>query len=213
MWSSEEPCVVELITAEDLMKKLVYTATNPVKDHLVERVHQWPGPKFVQALRSGTVMRAKRPRHFFRQNGTMPESVELKLGLPENFPNREEFLAELERRIAAEEERITSERRKTGRGVVGRSRILRQSWRDTPTSFDERRGLRPRVAAGNKWARIAALQRNKEFGRAHKSSRLNWLAGIPTVFPFGTYWLKRFANVPVEPAPPFPRFKFDDDFE
>jgi putative transposase len=38
-WSSEQVCVVHLVEREDVMNKLVYTATNPVKDHLVERVH------------------------------------------------------------------------------------------------------------------------------------------------------------------------------
>jgi hypothetical protein len=26
-----------------VMRKLVYVATNPVKDRLVEKVHHWPG--------------------------------------------------------------------------------------------------------------------------------------------------------------------------
>jgi hypothetical protein len=34
-------CVVRLVDPADVMRKLVYTATNPVKDHLVERVHYW----------------------------------------------------------------------------------------------------------------------------------------------------------------------------
>lgn len=31
---------MRLLDCEDVMNKLVYTATNPIQDHLVERVHQ-----------------------------------------------------------------------------------------------------------------------------------------------------------------------------
>ena len=34
MWSSEQTCVVKLVDREAMIDKLVYTATNPVQDHL-----------------------------------------------------------------------------------------------------------------------------------------------------------------------------------
>jgi hypothetical protein len=37
MWSSEQTCVVKLVDREAVIDKLVYTATNPVADHLVDR--------------------------------------------------------------------------------------------------------------------------------------------------------------------------------
>lgn len=200
-WSSEEPCVVEMITAEDLLDKLVYIATNPVKDGLVEKVHHWPGPQFLRALLSGKPMRASRPKHFFRAEGPMPEEVSLALGMPEDFEGKEGFLAELERRVALVEEEHARERMRTGRRVVGRRTILRQSWRASPTSHEPRRNLRPRVAAKSKWTRIAALQRNKQWEAEYKQARLLWLAGFEVEFPYGTYWLKRFANVPIKLSP------------
>jgi hypothetical protein len=36
-------CVVHLVDVADVMHKLVHVATNPVKDRLVDKVHQWPG--------------------------------------------------------------------------------------------------------------------------------------------------------------------------
>ncbi len=201
LWSTEEPCVVEVVAAEDLLNQLVYIATNPVKDGLVEKVHHWPGPKFVQALLSGRPIKAKRPRHFFREDGPMREVVELSLGLPEDFPERAAFLAELERRIAEVEENCARERMQSGRRVLGRRSILRQSWRDTPTSREPRRNLRPRVAARNKAERLATLRRNKEWQLEYRSTRLLWLAGFDVEFPHGTYWLARFAGARVKPPP------------
>jgi len=203
LWSTEEPCIVEPVAAEDLLNQLVYIATNPVKDGLVDKVHHWPGPKFVQALLSGRPIKATRPRHFFREDGPMPAELELQLGLPDEFPEKAAFLAELERRIAEVEEQCARQLIESGRRVMGRRCILRQSWRDTPTSREPRRSLRPRVAARDKADRIATLHRNREWDAEYRSARLLWLAGFDVEFPYGTYWLRRFARVPVKPPPKF----------
>ena len=128
----------------------------------------------------------------------MPDEVELELGLPEDFEGKAEFLAELTRRIALVEQRCANERMASGRRVVGRRTILRQSWRDSPTTFEPRRNLRPRVAAKSKWVRIAMLQRNKQWEADYRRARKMWLAGFDVMFPHGTYWLRRFANVRIE---------------
>jgi putative transposase len=201
LWSSEEPCVVEVMSRSDLLDKLVYIATNPVKDNLVERVHHWPGPNFLKALLTGKGIKACRPKHFFSEHGSMPPEVELVLKLPDHMEGKAEFLAELRARIADVEEKHASERRRTGGRVLGRRRVLRQSWRDSPTSCRSHRGLRPRVAARDIWRRVMTLQRNKEWLAAYRDARADWLAGVSTEFPFGTYWLRRFANVRVKPPP------------
>jgi hypothetical protein len=41
-WASEQVCVVRLVDREAVMDKLLYTATNPVQDHLVDQVQHWP---------------------------------------------------------------------------------------------------------------------------------------------------------------------------
>jgi hypothetical protein len=81
--------------------------------------------------------------------------------------------------------------------VLGRRAVLAQSWRDHPTTREPRRNLRPHVAGRSKWARIEALLRNRAFAREYASARERWRNGIPAVFPPGTYWLQRFASVPV----------------
>jgi REP element-mobilizing transposase RayT len=202
LFSSVAPSVVEVVTREALLDKLVYTATNPVKDGLVDKVHHWPGPKFLKALLTGKPMKARRPKHFFREDGPMPPEVELVLKLPDHFEGKAEFLAELRRRIAEVEEACAGQRRATGRRVVGRSCILRQSPRSSPTSREPRRNLNPRVASRSAWERIAALQRNKEWEAEYRAARKRWIAGEPAVFPFGTYWLRRHAAVPVRPPEP-----------
>jgi len=81
-WSCEQTCVVKLVDREAVIDKLVYTATNPVQDHLVDLVHHWPGVNGLGALLTGRPLRATRPLHFFRPDGPMPEAVELPLTVP-----------------------------------------------------------------------------------------------------------------------------------
>ena len=75
--------------------------------------------------------------------------------------------------------------------------MLRQSWRESPTSREPRRGLRPTIAARNLWARLEAIQRKREFVAAYRAARAALLVGTPIPFPFGTYWMRRFVNVEV----------------
>jgi len=196
-WSSEQTCVVKLVGREAVIDKLVYTAVNPVQDHLVERVHHWPGVNGLVALLAGRPLRATRPLHFFRPDGPMPDALELPLTLPAELGPAAAVISELRDRVRAVELECAAERARTGRHVLGRRAVLAQSWRDHPASVEPRRSLRPQVATRNKWARIEALLRNRAFVVEYASARERWRDGIPAVFPLGTYWLQRFASVPV----------------
>jgi putative transposase len=199
LWSSEPPCLLRLIDPADVLDKIVYAATNPVKDGLVERVHHWPGVNGLSALLNDRPLVARRPTHFFRANGKMPAEVVLELVIPPELGDPDEVRRTLRERVAAEEARLASERQREGRRVLGRRAILRQSWRACPTTDAPRRGLRPRIAARSHWSRLEALGRNRAFVAAYRTARGDWLRGLDTVFPAGTYWLHRFANVPVAP--------------
>jgi hypothetical protein len=197
LWSSEQVCVVKLVGREAVIDKLVYTAANPVQDHLVDRVHHWPGVNGLGALLAGRCLRATRPWHFFRPNGPMPEVLEMRLTIPPELGPEAEVLAELRDRVRAVEVECEAERQRTGGRVLGRRAVLAQSWRGQPTSREPRRTLRPRVATRSKWARIEALMRNRAFVVDYACARERWREGAPVAFPPGTYWLRRFAYVPV----------------
>jgi len=196
-WAAGQTSVVRLIDTEDVLAKLVYIATNPVKDDLVERVHHWPGINGYRALINGKTLRATRPRHFFRAEGPLPDVVEIQLTIPSELGDRDEILRCFEERVAQFEERTKRERAAANRSVMGRRAILCQSWKAAPTTFEPRRVLNPRVAARSLWSRIEALVRNKAFVRAYQAARAAWRDGLPAEFPVGTYWLRRFANVPI----------------
>jgi REP element-mobilizing transposase RayT len=200
-WSADAPSVVRLVDREDVMRSLTYVATNPVNDHLVERVHHWPGVNGYVSLLANRRLVARRPRHFFREDGPMPEEVTMYLTIPPELGPRDEIVRDLEERVTAVERQLADERNRTGRRVIGRRNVKLQDWRDSPETFEKRRGLKPTVKAKNKWARIEALQRNKAFVVAYRVARRLWLAGFETCFPPGTYWLRRFAGVRVGDVP------------
>jgi hypothetical protein len=189
--------VVRLVEPADVMHKLVYVATNPVKDRLVEKSHHWPGVHGLAALLGGHTLHATRPRHFFRSTGPMPAAVTLNLALPPELGDLQQLRAELRERVTAAEAAMATERMRTGTRVLGRRNILRQSWRDGPASRPPRRNLRPLFAARNPLARLEALRRHREFLVAYREARTCWIGGNAIPFPVGTYWLRRFAHVPL----------------
>jgi REP element-mobilizing transposase RayT len=196
-WSSVQPSVVVLGNREDVIRKLVYTANNPVKANLVDRIDHWPGVNGIRELLEQRELVIARPRHFFRAHN-LPDTVTLRLVVPPELGDKDVFLAEVRERVYEEEARLRAERLRTGTRIVGRSQIRKQSWRGYPNTPASRGGLKPRFAVIDRSARIEALERERLFLAEYRHARKAWRDGITTPFPSGTYWLRRFANVPIE---------------
>jgi REP element-mobilizing transposase RayT len=203
-WSSEQTSVVRLVDPSDVLDKMAYALTNPVKAALVEKAHHWPGITSLSALTHGKPLIASRPTHFFREDGAMPDVVSLHLARPQGFKDLSQsaFAALVLERIVASEQTAATDRRRTGAQVMGRRAVMQQKWSARPSSREPRRQLNPRVAARSKWSRIEALLRNRAFRDAYAAAREALVAGIrDVVFPAGTYWLRRFTQAICAPAP------------
>lgn len=203
-WSSEQTSVLRLVDPNDVLDKMVYALTNPVKDNLVAKVTDWPGVNAFDAITSSASITASRPDHFFREDGPMPASATLTFGRPPEFKDmaQEEFVGMLRSRVENAEIDAEAKRKVTGAHVLGQRGVLEQDWRGSPIGQEPRRELNPRIAAKDKWSRIEALQRNKEFGNRYKAAFDAFRRGIKDVFfPAGTYWLRRFAAAICEPWP------------
>lgn len=195
-WANEQTSVVQLVDESDVLDKMIYALTNPVKDQLVEKAIDWPGASSLLALLTGKEITAYRPKHFFRKDGSMPEKVTLKFHRPKGYEHlsQGEWAALVMKRIAEVERKAREERR--GGRVLGVKAILRQRPTDRPDTQEPRRELSPRVAAKNKWRRVEAILRNKVFQLAYAKAREAFKRGVAdVVFPAGTYWLARFAGV------------------
>ena len=113
-------------------------------------------------------------------------------------PDREtnnEYSKLLRDRVGEAEEKAATERREKGIKLLGRRGVLQQHWNSRPGTRAPRRGLSPRVACKNTWARVEALQRNQAFIDRYREARADHLAGREAIFPAGTWWLHRFAGV------------------
>lgn len=64
--------------------------------------------------------------------------------------------------------------------VVGRAAVIKQHKNAKPTGREPSRGMSPRAACKNKWARIEALQRKKA---QYREARAEKIAGRNVVFP------------------------------
>ncbi|HVV16449.1 MAG TPA: hypothetical protein VHH90_04530 [Polyangia bacterium] len=203
-WSSEQTSVVRLVDPDDAVDKMTYALTNPVKDGLVDRAHEWPGVTSLEAVLHDRPLTAWRPKHFFREEGPMPDNVSLSFARPPGFEHMQtpEFTQLVAGRVHQVEEMAALERRRTGVSILGRRGVLQQRWSDRPGTREPRRQLDPRFAARSKWSRIEAVLRNRAFRDAYIAARASFIAGVKDVwFPAGTYWLRRFANALCAPIP------------
>jgi hypothetical protein len=196
-WSSEAPSIVRLEDRQAVIDAIVYTALNPVKDGLVARVRDWPGVNGLHALLERRSLRARRPRHFFRPDGPMPNEVALELRVPHELGDSGKLRDEIRARVVATESRLAEERRLSGRRVVGARAVLRQCWSEAPATSAPRRTRQPRTSARHLASWLLARILAREFLCAYRAARERWIDGRGAVFPAGTYWLHRFAGVRV----------------
>jgi REP element-mobilizing transposase RayT len=202
-WSSEPTSVVHMVESDDILNKMVYAFTNPTAADLVESVEEWPGVTTFQATLSGGHITATRPKHFFREDSGMPEVVSLQIARPHGFEDltQTEWANLVTERVRAKEADHRLRRADKGITVPGRAKILEQNPFHSPESHAPRFQMSPRVAARNKWARIETLLRNRDFIEKYRDAFLRHMDGLANVlFPFGTFWMRKFAKVACEAA-------------
>ena len=202
-WATEQPSAVYLVEAQDRFRKLVYVLANPVADHLVEHVADWPGACSLGLHLSGRTITVKRPRGFFHAHGKMPAEVTLHVERPEGFESLtdEEWTAKLAEAVRGEEKRARDDRAARGTRVLGRKAVLRAEPTDAPRSIEPRTKLRPSIACRDKSRRRWELERLRAFRRARRAALLRFIADeTDVVFPHGTYRIRSIFLV--APRPP-----------
>jgi putative transposase len=191
-WSTEPPTYTWLVDPSDVFDKLLYCLLNPVSDHLVDSVGNWPRASS-WALLGGREVVVQRPRMYLRACGVMPETVTLKLAVP---PRVGLTLAGWCVRVhdaVQGRERELRERRLANRiDILGRKAVRAASAFDSPKTSAPRRTIRPLVASKDMWRRILALDEIVRFRRAYVEARARFVEGMRDVlFPTGTFALLR----------------------
>ena len=134
----------------------------------------------------------------------MPDEVSLTLtrpGILLEFDD-DELFEKLTAAVREVEQRVQNELRAKGQRFMGVRKLAKQVWNRAVTTFEERFGVKPNVAASSKWLRLAQLQRDRRWEREYAAARELWLRGEIVVFPAGTYWLRCFAGAAVAQHPP-----------
>ena len=207
LWSSDPTSVVELVEPQDILDKTAYALANPVAAGLVATAEEWPGVNSFQAMVANQPLNATRPKHFFRPKGGQPESVTLPMARPREFADlsHDQWVQLITDRVREHEARHRQQREQAGRQFLGRKAVLEQDPLASPKSEDPHFNLNPRVAAKNKKTRIQTLRRNSGFLSRYRQAFKDHVADIANVlFPFGTWWMRKFARVACERAEALP---------
>jgi putative transposase len=200
LWSSEKASVIVPESGKDLLDKVIYTLSNPVAARLVANGEQWPGVWLYKRSHSRIV---ERPEVYFRDDGDMPESVQLTIKPPSQFRHLgfEKFEKIVAKKLVEKAEKIAKEMTTLSHSFLGVRGIMQQRPTGKPSSREKRFGINPKVAAKNKWLRIEALQRNKEFLFQYREALKRWRNGDREVlFPAGTYALRVHSSAKCEPG-------------
>jgi REP element-mobilizing transposase RayT len=191
-WASDGSySAVEPIDPSDVLAKIAYVLANPVAAGLVKRGADWPGLWTAPEQIGTTRLAVRRPKEFFDPKGYLPETLELELTLPPGFASPDGFRSQLAAAVRELEEKHRQEFATQGRRFLGTARVLAQSPFARPAPGEPRFGLKPRVAARDKWRRIEALFRIKSFQQRYRDARASWCSGVhDVVFPAGTYLMR-----------------------
>lgn len=204
VWDTKA-CDVHRPPQEESLDDLVYTLTNPVSAGLVKWGHQWPGFS-TYGWHFGETRVFKRPGWYFDPNGALPDEVEVRLEAPAVFDgilSDEQLFKTMMRLVRARERSKQEEMRRQRRRFSGTNKLARQSWARKPTIWEERFRRAPSVAAQDDAAKYAQLTRNKAWEKLYAVARVAFVAGDPSVvFPYGSFWLPRFAGANVAKVPP-----------
>ena len=199
-FDDEQTSMVRLEETEDLTRKIVYMALNPVRAGLIERVKDWPGASGYVALITGTPLRATRPAKFHGKKSKMPAEIFVPFRIPARYGDPKPIIDEIVRRVTAFEDEEIARRTASGMSVMSRHKLLRQSPFESPTKSKKKTRIKPTIAAINDETRFEAIQRLRDFRRAYREALAAYRAGKPIPFPPGTYWLVRHLGVAVESA-------------
>ena len=200
LWSTDKTSVIPLESPEDVLDKTTYTLCNPVSAHLVAKAKNWKGVWLYRQSHSQTI---RRPDVYFQSDGEMPDVAELKIYRPPSHENMRPHIYEklVVAEIAHREHTIAREMQEARQSFMGMDAVLKQSYKDKPKSAESHRTVNPKFASVNKWLRINAIKRYKQFVSDYMLSRDAFKKGNRDVyFPFGTYALRVHLGVNVAPG-------------
>lgn len=201
VFDGAKPSYTELLTVQAIVDETAYTIVNPTVAGLVRYSKDWPGVRTRVADIGARTITVERPAAFFAEDGTMPQSVEVRFEMQEALLEEAGGLEKARARIAEAVETREAEKRAevdaAGWTFKGADRVLKSSPYSRTVTFEERHRLNPRYASGgDREVLHAANTRDADFCERYAGCRERWLAGErDVIWPAGTYAMKRRHNV------------------
>jgi hypothetical protein len=197
-WSRRYQGIV--VSAEEAAQvgQLRYLLAHGVKEGLVARCGDWPGPHSVRALLTGTSLSGlwfdrsqeyaarRRGEEFGSRQYATPETLTLsQLPCWRHLPP-EEYQARVADLVSAIESEHAVERERTGREPLGVEAIRRQDPHQAPNRI--KKGPAPFCHAASKLVRHELYQAYRSFVAAYRTGaeRLKEV-GLPVAFPRGSF--------------------------
>ena len=189
LWAGEPCNVVRLATDEDIEDKIAYVVANPVAAGLVEKPEDWPG--FLTW--GATAHHVKRPEAYFREDGTCPPALTLRIEPPrprdlEPVASSEGSMARVHRLVADKVAAARKALRAAGRRFLGRAAVLASSFAQRACSYEQRFGVIPTFAAQQRDVRDSLRRIEQTFRTRYRTALERWRTGRREVlFPSGTW--------------------------
>lgn len=200
LWDKRPTNYLDIESAEDTFRCLVYLITNPVRSCLVKTCREYPGLVTLPGQAARTTF-AMRPRLKLFKRSKMRPMERLTLTVPPALSHLTpvQFRQELASRVAVQEALLQEKAKAEGKTFLGRRALLRMR-RDQPPKTRERGGrLIPSIAESNRKRRIERLIALKVFRQLYCIARRAWLDGDPdALFPVGTFQLRGCPGVVVD---------------
>lgn len=194
-WEDKRYSRVELIGPPSVIRKIVYTVTNGVAAGGVRRAERWPGATSA-CWSYGQRKKIFRPKSKYMTGKKWDAFVHLQLVPPPGLTKEqaEAAIAPLVRHREKAKARLMR-MKKDGSKFLGEAAILAQDPFDSPQAFEKRRGRNPTFASEDKWARVEAAQRKREWEQAYRQALIAYRNGNRGVrFPAGTWAMVQLHN-------------------
>ena len=201
-----KPSYVELLTVNAMVDETAYVLANPTAAGLVRYSRDWPGVRTrISEIGAEGAISVERPvGAFFADEGAMPERVTLRYEMLEPLlegSDLDSARARIADAVQVKENLARARLEAEGRTFKGVERVLKSSPYARAKTFEQRHTLNPRYA-GDKKAREAAIERDRDFVERYAATRERWLGGErDVVWPMGTDVMRRRHRVRCTPPP------------
>lgn len=195
--------LVELQDEDAILRETVYSITNPVEAGLVPHASDWPGVCVLPQHLGTLVKRVDRPKVYFAEESELPAQVTVRITIPPAFAHLgvEGWQALVAEKVAEREKEIRAEREAAGKSFLGVNALRVTKWSDRAIGEEKPRiGRTSPRWAGAKHLREKRQKEYREFKAAHYAACNRFERGEETLFPAGSWWMKKRWHVRCVPA-------------